>query len=143
MKITTEIYLIPETIPYSSLVISGIATPIKLPGIVLEASFELDDGNFLLFTTDDVVFEDSLHIIHLDPHIGIIDQITLTMPYATGIFKIESMQRQYITFEFFSQKLWLLTIATHPSYYFYNHYREVKRPFKIKHTLNIKKIKLK
>ena len=143
MKITTEISLIPETIPYSSLVISGIATPIKLPGIVLEASLELDDGSFLLFTTDDVVFEESLHIIHLDPHIGIIDQMTLVTPYATGVFKVESMQQQNITFEFFSQKLWQLTIATHPSYSFYNYYREVKRPFKIKHTLNIKKIKLK
>ena len=45
----------------------GNATGILVPYCVIEAAIDVDEGRFLLFLTDDVPFEEILHIalIHL------------------------------------------------------------------------------
>src|SRR5690606_37573344 len=81
--------------------IAGRTSKEPLEGVILEACVQ--HGNqYLLFLTDDIPFEDSLHIHLLDEHLNRIDTVTLGAPYATGHFRnLSCKEPGKITFEFF------------------------------------------
>lgn len=95
----------------SFVTISGRTSEEPLEGTVLEACVQ--HGNqYLLFLTDDIPFEDSLHIHLLDENFNKIDTVTLGAPYTTGHFRnliCEDSSR--ITFEFFGDCVWEVSVS--------------------------------
>ena len=61
-----------------------------LDGAVLEAAFQMDDGRFLIFLTDDVPFEETLRVILLDSDLKILDGFIFGGAYVTGT--LENLQ---------------------------------------------------
>lgn len=80
--------------------IAGRTSEEPLEGTVLEACIQ--HGNrYLLFLTDDIPFEDSLHIHLLDEDLNRIDTVTLGAPYTTGHFRnLKCDDFGGLTFEF-------------------------------------------
>ena len=85
---TAAVSLVPlpvatNEVPRSEIVFDGHKSGQSVEGLVLEAAFAVKAG-FLLFVTDDVPFEEGLHL-HLVSHDGkLLDTIFLGAVYATG-----------------------------------------------------------
>jgi len=90
--------------------IAGRTSEEPLEGTVLEACIQ--HGNrYLLFLTDDIPFEDSLHIHLLDEALNRIDTVTLGAPYTTGHFRnLKCEDSGGITFEFFGKCVWEIVV---------------------------------
>lgn len=90
--------------------IAGRTSEEPLEGIVLEACIQ--HGNqYLLFLTDDIPFEDSLHIHLLDEDLNRVDTATLGAPYSTGHFRNLTCEVSgEITFEFFGDCVWEVSV---------------------------------
>lgn len=85
-----------------------------LPGARLEAAFDcagLGDAQLLLFLSDDVPFEDFLHLHLLDAELALLDSVSLGAPYSTGRFALlgEPTDRT-LRFRFFGQADWTLQL---------------------------------
>lgn len=91
--------------------IAGRTSEEPLEGTVLEACPQ--HGNqYLLFLTDDIPFEDSLHIHLLDEDLNRIDTVTLSAPYTTGHFRnLKCEDSGGITFEFFGICVWEVSVS--------------------------------
>lgn len=92
--------------------IAGRTSKEALEGTVLEACVQY--GNqYLLFLTDDIPFEDSLHIHLLDEDLKRVDTATLGAPYTTGHFRnLRYEDSGEITFEFFGNCVWEVSVST-------------------------------
>jgi hypothetical protein len=90
--------------------IDGRTSGEPLEGIVLEACVQ--HGNqYLLFLTDNIPFEDSLHIHLLDENLNRIDSATLGGAYTTGHFRNPTCEDSgKTTFEFFEDCVWELSV---------------------------------
>ncbi|TGN40325.1 hypothetical protein [Marinobacter confluentis] len=95
----------------SFVTIAGKTSEEPLEGTVLEACVQL--GNqYLLFLTDDIPFEDSLHIHLLDEDLERVDTATLGAPYTTGHFRnLNCVGSAGITFEFFGDCVWEISVS--------------------------------
>jgi hypothetical protein len=91
--------------------IAGRTSEEPLEGIVLEACVQR--GNqYILFLTDDIPFEDSLHIHLLDEDLNRVDTATLGAPYTTGHFhNLKCEDSGEITFEFFGDCAWEVSVS--------------------------------
>ena len=58
-------------------VLNGESTGILVPGHVLEAAVQVNDQRYILFLTDDVIFEESLTIALIDVHDGLKEVVRL------------------------------------------------------------------
>lgn len=87
-----------------------------VPGAILEAQFETAQG-FLLFTTQDVPFEEQLDICLLAPDMALRDRATLAHAYTTGTFadcRIESDSS--LTFRFFGTQRLRIQLLDRPTW---------------------------
>lgn len=100
-----------QELPMSFAVIAGQTSEEALEGIVLEACVQY--GNqYLLFMTDDIPFEDSLHIHLLDENLNRADTATLGAPYTTGHFRnLICEDSAELTFEFFGDCVWQVSVS--------------------------------
>ena len=91
--------------------IAGRTSAEPLEDTVLEAGVQ--HGNqYLLFLTDDIPSEDSLHIHLLDEDLNRIDSATLGAPYATGhVHNLTLEESGRITFEFFGDCVWEVSVS--------------------------------
>jgi hypothetical protein len=71
--------------PACEVVVSGVATGRRVAGAVLEAAVE-HEGEYLLFLTDDVPFEDMLSIHLVDAQGRLLDTARIGAMYSTGAF---------------------------------------------------------
>lgn len=71
--------------PRSALLLNGQPTGRVLPGAVLEAAVEWQ-GQYLLFITDDVPYEEALRIVLIDAELNVVDSAELGGAYTTGSF---------------------------------------------------------
>ena len=125
---------------YSEIIAPQTNTLITIPGSVLESCFDRGDGTALLFVTDDVLFEESLYIFHVDMLKNmILDRITMFSPYSTGILNINTIDNSSICFKFISDTQWKVLITEKPVFFTGRFYREIKRPLQLKSRLIIKK----
>ena len=88
----------------------------EVRGVILDVCFSVKQG-YLVITSDDCIYENTIYIQLLNPQLDIIDQVLIGLPYATGIFKlinIESTDR--IVFEFFKDELYELTLLDKPEF---------------------------
>lgn len=95
--------------------IDGNATGLPIAGKVLEAAIQIADDRYLLFTTDDVIFEESLNVVLIDLTSGITDRLTLGQQYATGSFADLRLEGNTASFRFTGDSLWTITILMHPA----------------------------
>lgn len=90
-----------ETKPQSRVLADGRDTGAIADGVVLEAALVSHDRH-LLFTTDDVPFEEGLHIQLFDPGWARIDHADMVWLYATGTFRdLRIVAPEALTFVFF------------------------------------------
>ncbi|PCI51357.1 MAG: hypothetical protein COB51_01955 [Moraxellaceae bacterium] len=71
----------------SRVTINGKTTPSALKGAVLETCIQVK-GFHLLFMTDDVLYEDMLHLHLINEDLSLIDSVTIGSIYSTGSFKL-------------------------------------------------------
>ena len=96
--------------PTSEITIKDTKIKLIINGAYLEACIKYDE-RYLVFTTDDCPFEESLNIYLLSETSEIIDSATVFWPYATGSFKLLSVtEPDLIQFSFFADKKWQVKI---------------------------------
>jgi len=98
----------------SDVVLNGTNTGIIVPGLVLEAAVQVNNERYILFLTDDVIFEEALTIVLTDLQEGVKEIIRLGNEYSTGSFEDLSVTTDSITFRFIGNSLWTMKIADSP-----------------------------
>jgi hypothetical protein len=96
--------------PKSEITIEGTNLKLIINGVDLEACIKCDE-RYLIFTTDDCPFEESLNIYLLSGENEIIDSATAFWPYGTGSFKLHSVtDPDLVQFKFFGDKDWQIKV---------------------------------
>ena len=90
----------------SSVVINGNSTDIIVPGQILEAAVQVNDHRYILFLTDDIIFEESLTIALIDVKDGVKEIVRLGNEYSMGSFEVLSVTVDSINFRFIGNFLW-------------------------------------
>lgn len=98
----------------SDVVLSGNSTGITVPGQELEAAVQVNEQRYILFVTDDVIFEESLTIILLDIHDGVKEIVRLGNQYSMGSFEDLTVTADSISFRFIGDYLWTIKTADSP-----------------------------
>jgi hypothetical protein len=96
--------------PKCQIKINGSTTDSILEGAILEAAIKYQEF-YLVFTTNDCPYEDTLNIHYLDQGLRILDQASLSWPYGTGSFTlINILQPNRVKFQFFTRDNWEITL---------------------------------
>jgi len=99
---------------HSELLLNGNITGIIVHGEILEASVQINDQRYVLFLTDDVIFEESLTIALIDLCEGIKEIVSVGNEYSTGNFEALSITAERINFRFMGDYLWTVTVSDTP-----------------------------
>ncbi|WP_380183497.1 hypothetical protein [Kalamiella sp. sgz302252] len=99
----------------SEVLLNGSSTGLLVAGKVPEAAVQVADNRYLLFITDDVIFEESLNVILIDLTLGILDRLELGQQYATGSFADLCLEANSASFRFIGDNLWTVSILTRPA----------------------------
>lgn len=103
-----------ETAPRSEIVIDGRPTGHYIDGVVLEAAVSCD-GNYLLFATDDVPYEEFLRVWLLDASLTPLDGVTIGAMYSTGSFSsLRLMEPNSVGFRFIGDTDWSIELLSTP-----------------------------
>lgn len=116
--------------PVSELMYDRSATGTRLSGAILEATLVWNDG-FVVFLTDDIPHEDTLHIYLLDAKFQLLDSASLSAMYTTGSFTaLRLMPPNQLSFRFFGEGVWRIELLTHATARipFFSEPTGVKRP---------------
>lgn len=99
---SSELFELTETSPQKSkLKLSGAEKTINIPGSVLEAQIELENGWYLILTTENSPYDEALHITLLDQYLEILDQVELSQGMTPGIVKnIQIIDAEHMQFNF-------------------------------------------
>lgn len=88
---------------------------VALPGAVLEAQLELDDGGYLMLTTAGRPYEETLYIVLLDPAGREVERRVLERPYAPGVLDhVEIAGAGVLRFRFFPGSIHELRVHVRP-----------------------------
>jgi hypothetical protein len=105
-----------EAEPVCRLFYQGRDTGRDLPGAVLEAALEVG-GEWLLFLTHDVPFEETLGIFLLGSNFNVLDRVALLAPNATGSFEdLQILSDRCVRFNFIGKEGWELELMTKPGF---------------------------
>lgn len=130
-----------DRIARSQVILHGIKTGNFVPGAQLEAAIALDD-RYLLFLTDDVLFEDALHVCLLKNSGDVVDNFTLGGPYATGFFRdLQWREPDTVEFKFLGEFIWSVKVLNKaaPRFPFFSDPPGVKRRSRLISYFVIKK----
>ncbi|WP_105631743.1 hypothetical protein [Cronobacter dublinensis] len=98
----------------SEVLINGNITGIIVPGEILKASVQVNEQLYVLFLTDDVIFEESLTIALIDFRESIKEIVYVGNEYTTGSFEALSITADKINFRFIGDYLWTVTVSDTP-----------------------------
>ncbi|EPX1411310.1 hypothetical protein ACWWIV_001616 [Cronobacter sakazakii] len=98
----------------SEVVRDGNNTGVIVSGEILEASVQINEQRYVLFLTDDVIFEESLTIALLDLREGIKEMVWLGNAYSTGYFEALTVTADSINFRFIDEYIWTVTVSDAP-----------------------------
>lgn len=98
----------------SDVVLNGKSTGILVPGKVLEAAIQVNEQRFILFLTDDIIFEESLTIALIDVHDGLKEIVHLGNEYSTGTFADLQVTDDSVDFRFIGDYIWTLKVSDSP-----------------------------
>ena len=103
--------------PKSEITIEGTKLKLAINGVFLELCIEYTEG-YLVFTTDDCPFEESLNIYLLSGEDKIIDNATIFWPYGSGSFKLlRVIDPDLVQFKYFSDKDFEIKIFKNKRFY--------------------------
>ncbi|WP_299437477.1 hypothetical protein [uncultured Rhodospira sp.] len=127
-----------ENAPRGRLSLDGLDGAVEIPGCILEGAWRID-CHFLIATTDDITSEDQLHFLLLNSRAEFIDQVTLGAVYSTGVFAASHPKGARLSFRFFGDTTWTLTVLPSPSFRvpILGDPRGVHRPFSFRTRLRI------
>ena len=114
------------------MLVNGAPSATALSGVVLETALWWED-HLLLFLTDDIPFEEGLHIYLLDERLQIVDQVHMVGAYTTGVFTaVDLTKEDTVRFRFFGGIVWTLTLLEQDEFAwpFFSDPRGVWRPLK-------------
>lgn len=98
----------------SEVMIDNKATGITIKGQVLEASVKVDNDKYILFTTDDVIFEEFLTITLISLRQGIVESLQVGNAYSSGSFGALSVNHKTIEFNFIGGSAWTIKVNGSP-----------------------------
>ncbi|WP_313683358.1 hypothetical protein [Pantoea sp.] len=84
---------------------------IIVSGKILETAFHIDNDRYLIFTTDDVLFEESLTITLLSLNKGVIEVVHPGGEYASGTFENAKTDEDSVHFQFIDDVRWTIKIS--------------------------------
>lgn len=87
MEAQDSVTLTPIDGNHSTLRIERDSHEWAVPGLVLEYCQKLEDGRFLLLTTDNSPYEEALHVMHITSGKKTYELINIGQPYTPAIFK--------------------------------------------------------
>lgn len=124
---------------HSELLLNGNITGIIVHGEILEASVQINNQRYVLFLTDDVIFEESLTIALIDLCEGFKEIVSVGNEYSTGNFEALSITADRINFRFMGDYLWTVTVSDTPRLRlpFFSDPRGVKRDAAFKKYMDI------
>lgn len=104
-----------DTPPQITLGFAPTGDVIKTTGAVLEAEFAIG-GMYVLFVSEDVPFEEALHILLIDSDLSVLDSAELSADYTPGIFEnVAIIEPDMVEFSFFDRtERWRLKILETP-----------------------------
>lgn len=117
--------------PKSEIVLDDRPTGKTLDGAILEAALRWK-GLILVFVSDAVLYEDTLHIYLLDRSLQALDQASMYGLYSTGTFSLlDIVPPDTVRFVFFGDVVWGLKISDHKTLRFpiMSDPHGVRRPF--------------
>jgi hypothetical protein len=130
MRLTDTVTLapLPGELPTARIMVRGADTGARVDGVVLEAAVEAE-GRTLLFVTDDVPFEEGLHIQLFDAQWQRLDRADLGWIYATGSFRdLTLLDAKRLRFAFFDEPLVLELFDRPVRQWFQRSHKGVGRP---------------
>ncbi|NIF21219.1 hypothetical protein [Candidatus Pantoea multigeneris] len=118
----------------SEIYFNGRSSGILVSGKILEAAFSTDDDRCLIFTTDDILFEESLTIALVSREQGVIDIAHVGGEYVSGVFKNAVSEGDVVHFQFIDGVRWTIKISSTPHFRipFLSDPRGVQRPSGLK-----------
>lgn len=83
---------------------------VEIDGAYVESCVSVSPG-FLVFTTDDCSFEETLNIVLVGQDSQVIESVSVFLLYGTGLFKFHSLSEpNKIRFSFFDDDLWQVEV---------------------------------
>lgn len=123
---------------YSDVLINGKSTGVIIPGKVLDAAIRVDGHRYLLFVTDDVIFEELLTVLFIDTSQGIIDKVTIGGAYTTGHFENLAVSPHSVSFNFIGDTKWTIKVFASPKIKLpFTDPRGISRPRGVKKYIDI------
>lgn len=107
-----------DKLPRSEVFYEGRATGVSIPGVTLECAVAWNKA-YVLFTTDDIPQEDTLHICLLAENLALLDYVNLGSIYSTGHLsglKVEEPDK--IHFRFIGGVAWTIRLSSTPAFHF-------------------------
>ncbi|MGE9552274.1 hypothetical protein ACQPT2_13870 [Erwinia amylovora] len=98
----------------SEVLIESHPTGIIIPGKVLEAAIKVDAHRYLLFVTDDVIFEEALTVLLIELSQGIVEKLVIGGAYASGRFKGLTVSPDSVSFSFIGDTTWTVKVPKLP-----------------------------
>ncbi len=122
----------------SEVLIGGNSTGIIIPGKVLEAAIKIDSRRYLLFVTDDVIFEEMLTILLLDSSEGIVEKLIIGGAYSSGHFGALKVSPHSASFRFIGDTTWTVKVSASPAFKLpFSDPRGVSRPMGLRKYIDI------
>ena len=121
----------------SEVIVAGEATGIIVSGHVLEAAVQVDDDRYLIFTTDDVIYEEFLTVTLISLTDGALESLQLGNQYSCGFFEKLSTSRESV--HFIDDAVWTIKVSGSPRLRlpFFSDPRGVKRTSGLKTYMTI------
>lgn len=95
----------------SEVYLHGKGTGIIVPAQYLEAAILLNDGRYLLFTVDNIPYDEALDILLIKIDEGIQEQVTLSTTYGSGAFRHMALHDNSVEFSYFSDEIWRVEVS--------------------------------
>jgi len=122
----------------SEVLIENRATGVIIPGKVLEAAIKVDADRYLLFVTDDIVFEEALTILLIDCSHGVLEKVVIGGAYTSGYFEGLSVSSNSVSFRFIGDTNWTVRVSESPMIKLpFSDPRGVKRPIGLRKYIDI------
>lgn len=91
------------------MVIDHKPSNILIRGKILERAVSVDENRYVIFTTDEVIFEESLNIYLIEFGKGVVDQLFIGQAYQTDIFSgLKIVNESSLSFSFLGS--WTLEV---------------------------------
>jgi hypothetical protein len=103
--------------PRSEVLYEGRGTGISIPGVTLECAVGWNKS-YVLFTTDDIPQEDTLHICLLAENLELLDYVNVGAMYSTGSLSgIQLEEPDKIHFRFIGGVTWTVRLSSTPAFH--------------------------